>query len=122
FGEFFLKSEYIGELSVVALPPELRTIADPHELRLKQKRLSLLERPPGHHCIDAKLPPDRLGVLLLSLVLECGGARHALELRHVGKSVDQAFGDAVRQKLGFRSCGRVDEWQDGDGADAVERC
>src|SRR5262249_34423698 len=77
---------------------------------------------PGHYCIDAKLPSDSLGILLLSFVLKCGGARHDLQLRRVGKAIDQAFGDAVRQEGGFWSCGRGDVWQEGDGADAGGVC
>src|SRR5262249_32775134 len=97
--DVLLDREYVGNLPVVAIAPDLRAIARAHQLGLYNETIALLRDPAGHNGVDVELLSQGLWLDILPLVAECRRAGHYFKGLNLGQAVDDAFGHAVGEVI-----------------------
>ena len=114
FCYLILRLENIRELTVVLSAPQLRAFCYVHQVCLNDEGITVLEDFARQHGSHAKLLPDLLGVNILALVAKDSSPRYDSQLAQLRKTINNIFGDAVREILHVWIIARVHERQDGD--------
>ena len=108
--DLLLDVEDVVELALVGVAPDLAVGLDVDELDRDSHRILEPAHAAAHYVARAELAPDGLGILLRTLELHRGPARHELDLIDHRQACDQFLGEAVAEIIGFLV-----------GADVVER-
>src|SRR5215813_9041637 len=87
-GDFFLEREDVGDLPVVPLAPELRSLHHIHQLGADHQSIAPLHNPSREYDTHVQLAPDRLRVEILALVAEYRAARRDAKLGNLRQAVD----------------------------------
>ncbi len=99
------------------LTPDFCVVLDPSEVGADLDHVAVLDHPAGEQGIDVQLFADLLGVNIFAFVAENRVAGFHLQLRHMGKAVDQGLGDAIAEEIRVRVATRAGEGDHSNGFD-----
>ena len=92
----------------------MKAIGDANQLRGDAYLRSIATNTALDDVGNAELAANLADVAALFFKLKHRGARHHLELRHLGEDVQQLLRHAVGEIILLRLAAHVREWQDGD--------
>ncbi len=118
-GDRFLNGENVGQLAIVAGPPELRGAGNIHQVGLNRESVTALKDSSGKDRANVQVPSRLLRIRFATLVTEDDGAGGDPQARQLGKAIDEALGDPIAQVLGARVGTRVDKGKDRDRVDGA---
>ena len=93
------------------------TVFGVDKLCLNDQKIAALKHSAGQRRAYSKLLADPLRIDILSFVTEDCATSHHSQLGKLRKTVDDAFGDPVREVLGLGISACIDQWQDSQRVD-----